>query len=365
MVPLPDFTYHALRTLWRKHRNPNFLFPNAKSPNALHSAITHMNVGSVQQAMELSSIVDQYKYLYMSKYKNRVLPGHKKALRSILSCRTPDAGLLYVRCSECNHRDVQPVSCGHRNCPKCQNHETSRWIDRQINKLLPVPYFMVTFTLPFELRSLAYSNQRKIYSIMFKSISNTLRDFGLNRKNLGADIAMSMVLHTHNRSLDYHPHMHVIVPGGGVDKGRKQWKKKKSKYLFNQDALSKVFRARFLSALNNSKLPVPKRIPFKWVVDCSYAGGGLTAFKYLSRYLYRGVISEKNIIANKNGVVTFRYIESKTNKTRCRTLKSEDFLHLIMQHVLPKGFRRIRGYGFLHGNAKKLLFIVQLILHKL
>ncbi len=313
--------------------------------------------------MELSSIVSQYYDLYMLKYKAKVLPGHRKALNSILICRTPEAGLLYARCSKCNHRDVQPVSCGHRSCPKCQNHEASRWIDRQMNKILPVPYFMVTFTLPFELRSLAYSNQRKIYSIMFKSISNTLRGFGLNPKNLGADIAMTMILHTHSRRLDYHPHIHVIVPGGGVDKGRKQWKKKKSKYLFNQDALSKVFRAKFLSALNSSKLSVPKRVPFKWVVDCAYAGKGSTAIKYLSRYLYRGVISEKNIISNKNGVVTFRYIESKTGKTRYRTLKGEDFLHLIMQHVLPRSLRRVRDYGFLHGNAKKLLFLVQLILH--
>ncbi len=313
--------------------------------------------------MELSSIVNQYNDSYFSKYKTKVLPSHKKALKSIQICRTPEAGLLYVRCSECNHRDVKPVSCGHRSCPKCQNHETSRWIDRQIKKLLPVPYFIVTFTLPYEMRSLAYNNQRKIYSMMFKIISNTLKDFGLNPKNLGADIAMTMILHTHSRSLDYHPHIHVIVPGGGVDKVRKQWKKKKSKYLFNQDALSKVFRARFLSALNSSKLPVPKKVPSKWVVDCSYAGKGLTALKYLSRYLYRGVISEKNIVANKDGYVTFRYIESKTGKTGYRTLKGNDFLHLIMQHVLPKGFRRVRDYGFLHSNAKKLLFTVQLILH--
>ena len=126
--------------------------------------------------------------------------------------------------------------------------------------------------------------------------------------------------------------------------------------------MANVFRARFLNALNGSKLTIPKQVPKKWVVDCSHAGNGITALKYLSRYLYRGVISEKNIISNQNGMVTFKYTESKTQRTRFRILKGEDFLKLLMQHVLPKGFRRIRDYGFLHSKAKKLLFLVQLIL---
>ncbi|MCP4142951.1 MAG: IS91 family transposase, partial [Chloroflexi bacterium] len=110
-------------------------------------------------------------------------------------------------------------------------------------------------------------------------------------------------------------------------------------------------------------LSIPKNIPPKWVVDCAHVGKGITALKYLSRYLYRGVIGEKNIVSNQNGQVTFKYIESKTGNTRYRTLKGEDFLHLIIQHVLPKGFRRVRDYGFLHGNAKKMLSLIQLILH--
>jgi putative transposase len=127
--------------------------------------------------------------------------------------------------------------------------------------------------------------------------------------------------------------------------------------------MAKVFRARFLTALNKAELSIPKRAPEEWVVDCSCVGKGITALKYLSRYLYRGVISEKNIVSNQNGQVTFKYIESKTGNTLYRTLKGEDFLHLILQHVLPKGLRRVRDYGFLHGNAKKLLSLVQLILH--
>jgi hypothetical protein len=154
-----------------------------------------------------------------------------------------------------------------------------------------------------------------------------------------------------------------VVPGGGVNKKRRQWEKKKGKYLFNKDALSKVFRARFLDAFNKADLPVPWGVPSEWVVDCSRPGKGLNALKYLSRYLYRGVISEKNIVSNQNGRITFKYIESKTTKTRYRTLNGEDFLHFALQHVLHRGFRRVRDYGFLHSNAKKLLFLVQLILH--
>ena len=157
----------------------------------------------------------------------------------------------------------RPLSCGNRNCPQCQNHEASKWIDRQQAKLLPVPYFMVTFTLPCELRFLAWHHQKAVYSLLFTCTASTLKDFGLNPRFLGADIGMSMVLHTHSRKLDYHPHMHVVIPGGGVDKRTRQWKKKKGKYLFNQNALAKVFRARFLTALNQAGFSIPKKVPEK------------------------------------------------------------------------------------------------------
>ncbi len=313
--------------------------------------------------MEMASIVNQYYDAFINRYADTVLPGHLKAMNSIRCCRTPDSGELYVLCTDCNHGQWRPLSCGHRNCPQCQNHEASQWIDRQQGKLLPVLYFMATFTLPSELRSLSWQHQKVVYSILFACVSSTLKDFGLNPKNLGAEIGLTMVLHTHNRKLDFHPHIHAVVPGGGVDKHRRQWKKKKGKYLFNKKAMAKVFRARFLAALNEAELTIPKRVPKEWVVDCSHVGKGISALKYLSKYLYRGVISEKNIISNQKGKVTFKYIESRTGKTLYRTLKGEEFLHLIMQHVLPKGFRRVRDYGFLHGNAKKVLFLVQLILH--
>jgi hypothetical protein len=313
--------------------------------------------------MEIASVINEYYDAFLARYGDTVLPGHMQALEAMRHCRTSAAGELYVHCPDCNHTEWRPLSCGHRNCPQCQNHEVSRWIDRQQNKLLPVQYYMATFTLPCEFRAVAYRHQKTVYSILFSCVASTLKDFSLNPGRLGADIGMTMVLHTHSRKLDFHPHLHVVVPGGGVDKRRRQWKKKKGKYLFNQKALAKVFRARFLDGLNKAALPVPKGVRPEWVVDCAPVGKGITALKYLSRYLYRGVISENNIVSNQNGRVTFKYIESKTSETRYRTLKGEEFLRLILQHVLPKGFRRVRDYGFLHSNAKKLLFLVQLVLH--
>lgn len=312
--------------------------------------------------VEMISIVEQFRDSFLAKYSNRLLPDHLNALHAISRCRTPESGELRVRCTQCGQAEWRPLSCGHRSCPKCQNHEASRWLDRQQGKLLPVPYFMVTFTLPYELRPLAWRFQQKIYTILFACATGTLKDFGLNPNHLGANMGMTAILHTQTRRLDYHPHIHVIVPGGGIDKPRRQWKKIKGKYLFNEFALARVFRARFLAAINQAGLKISVGVPQKWVVDCAHVGNGLPALKYLSRYLYRGVITEKNILCCRDGQVTFSYIESKTGQKRTRTLTGEDFLWQVLQHVLPRGFRRVRDYGFLHGNAKRLLSLVQLIL---
>jgi len=312
--------------------------------------------------MDLASIVNQYYDSFMAKHSDTLLPGHLNALNAIRRCRTPGSGEVFTLCNQCGHSQWNPMSCGHRSCPKCQNHETSRWIDRQQDKLLPAPYFMVTFTLPHAFRPLARYHQKKIYPFLFSCAASTLKDFALNPKNLGVKTGMTIVLHTHSRKLDYHPHVHVLIPGGGVDKHSKQWKKKKGKYLFNKKAMAKVFRARVLAELNNTGFSIPKGAPKKWVADCKYVGTGITALKYLARYLYRGVISDKNIIANKDGKITFKYMDSRTKTIQYRAMDGEDFLKLILQHVLPKGFRRVRDYGFLHSNTKKSLHLVQVVL---
>jgi len=313
--------------------------------------------------MDLATIIHQYRDELEHRYGHRLLAGHQRAMDAMLRCRTPQSGQVRWECHDCNRHRQYPLSCGHRSCPKCQNQEATQWLNRQRAKLLPVEYFMATFTLPAQLRNLAWRHQRVVYDLLCDCAASTLKDFGLNPARLGAELGMTAVLHTHARDKTFHPHVHIIVPGGGVNRLRCCWKKVKGRYLFNEFALAKVFRARMLDGLNRAGLTLRDDVPNKWVTDCRRVGRGEPALEYLSRYLYRGVIAERDILTNRNGKVTFRYVESATGETRTRTLPGADLLWLILQHVLPKGFRRVRDYGFLHGNAKKLLGLVQLILH--
>jgi hypothetical protein len=224
-----------------------------------------------------------------------------------------------------------------------------------------VDYYLVTFTLPFELRAVAKANSAPVLPLLMQCAADTLRRFGRNEPGLAAELGLCAVLHTHTRRLDYHPHVHIVVPGGGVNVQRHEWRKLKGQYLFNERALAKAFRGAFLRALSDAGLSIP-RTPQKWVAQCKRVGRGLQALQYLSRYLYRGVISNHNIIEDDGDNVTFRYRDSQTNTIQHRTLPGEDFMALLLQHVLPKGLRRARDYGFLHGNAKRILKIVQWVL---
>ncbi len=317
--------------------------------------------------MELASIA----YNYLDRFKNRhgksATADQWSALNAILGCRTAQYGELYLSCKTCHWQSRQYRSCGHRSCNRCQNHCTTQWLERQSRKLLPVEYFMVTFTLPAELRALAKANQRQLYALLFECAVATLKTFGLNEKGLAAELAMTGVLHTHTRRLDYHPHVHMIVPGGGVNVRRNEWRKLKGKYLFNGFKLATVFRGKLLERIQKAGLTLSVT-PNKWVVQCIRVGHGLPALKYLSRYLYRGVISNHSIVSDDGEYVTFKYKDSEAGKMNTRRLRGEDFLALVLQHTLPKGFRRARDYGFLHGNAKRLLqrvhWLLQVIVPK-
>jgi hypothetical protein len=220
---------------------------------------------------------------------------------------------------------------------------------------------MVPLTLPRELRQLTTTHQEIIYPLLFKSAVATLKTFGLNEKGFNAELGMTAILHTHTRRLDYHPHVHIVVPGGGINAQRTQWHKIKGDYLFNGFKLAAAFRGAMLKAIDQSGLSVPAT-PKKWVAHCKKVSSGLPALQYLSRYLYRGIISNKNTVADDGTYVTFRYKDSKTNTFKTRRLLGEAFIALVLQHTLPKGFRRVRDYGFLHGNAKRILKIVQWVL---
>ena len=223
---------------------------------------------------------------------------------------------------------------------------------------------MVTFTLPAPLRSLIWRHQRVGYDVLLKLGWQTLQSFGLNDSRLKGKLGAHAVLHTNTRSLDYHPHVHFIVPAGALNQKHRQknrlWRKKKGKYLFRQEDLATVFRAKWFQAMKEHGLKVKAALPKDWVVDCKHVGRGDKALTYLGKYLYRGVLQEKDILRCENGQVTFRYTEN-SGEVKTRTLPGADFLWLLLLHVLPRGFRRTRDYGFLHSNCKKMIKLLQYI----
>lgn len=311
--------------------------------------------------MQFAALLQRYRDTFEARYASRLRFEHQQAIDALLRCRTLGAGRLDWQCDDCLHSLTQPLACGHRSCPRCHHHDATRWLDRQRQKLVPVDYFMVTLTLPAELRALAWAHQTPVFNLLFDVAAQTLKDFARNPNFLGAELGMTAVLHTHTRTRDFHPHLHVIVPGGGIDLRRRQWRSSKQRFLFNQVALARVFRARLLTALRQDGFVLPE-VPPKWIVHIAHVGSGEPALKYLSAYLYRGVLNEKRILAERDGYVTFEYHEARSGLMRTRTLPAEDFLWLILQHVLPKGFRRTRDYGFLHGNAKATLTLIRSLL---
>jgi len=311
--------------------------------------------------IRLASIVKEYEKDFIRKYDESLLPSHLKALFAVKICRSTHSPKMLMQCEgkDCSHKTLVPHSCGHRHCPHCQNYETSEWIDKQLQKQVPADYFMLTFTLPSQFRNLAWEKQRLVYGLLFDSVWETIKTFSFNDKKLGGIPGAIAVLHTNSRELNFHPHVHIVMPAATIDKKRGLWSKKPGKYLFNHKALAKVFRAKMLDAFAGNKLKLPSNYPKEWVVDCKHVGTGEKALLYLSRYLYRGVISEKDILASENGKVTFRYKNSKTNKFQTKTVSAVHFLWLVFQHTLPRGFRRARNFGFLHPNSKRLIMVLQ------
>jgi len=203
--------------------------------------------------------------------------------------------------------------------------------------------------------------------MMIQCCWETLRTFSENDKQLQGMPGLISVLHTHARCLDFHPHVHIVMPAAAIDTRKKLWRTKgktktKKSYLFDHKALAKVFRAKMLDAITHAGLELPRRYPTKWVVNCKSVGAGNKALIYLGRYLYRGVIQEKDIVASKDGIVTYRFQNSKTKKMEYRKVSGAKFLWLVLQHVLPKGLRRARNFGFLHPNSKRMILVIQLVL---
>ena len=199
-----------------------------------------------------------------------------------------------------------------------------------------------------------------MYDLITRSAWETVNTFSQNDRKLRGGTGAVTVLHTHSRRLDYHPHVHLVMPGAAFDKKQRRWRNKEGGYLFDHKALAKVFRAKMLAGIKQAGLKLPDAYPTGWVVDCKEVGTGQQALVYLGRYLYRGVIQEKDILSHTNGLVTFRYRNSETKRFEKRSVSGVAFLRLILQHILPKGYRRARNFGFLHPNSK-LIPLVQLI----
>jgi hypothetical protein len=317
--------------------------------------------------IRLGAVIDSFEADFLAQYRNRLTADHYRALAAMKQCRTQASPMMQVKCTGCTHQKLVPHSCGHRHCPHCQHHESQQWLERQLKKQVPAEYFLLTFTLPAEFRALGRAHQGLVYALLMRCCWETVRTFSQNDKQLRGTPGAIAVLHTHTRRLDYHPHVHLVMPAAAVDGVQKRWRTKrrgkaKGGYLFNHKALAKVFRAKLLATIAAAGLTLPHRHPEKWVVDCKAVGSGAKALIYLGRYLYRGVIAEKDIVACADGKVTFRYRNAKTGKMERRTVTGTQFLWLVLQHVLPKGFRRARNFGFLHPNCKRLIALLHLLL---
>jgi len=293
----------------------------------------------------LAHVIDAFDADFRAQYRDRLTADHLRALAAMKHCRTQASPRMQVACTACNHRSLVPHSCGHRHCPHCQHHESQQWLERQIRRLVPADYFLITFTLPAEFRGLAAAHPGVTYDLLIRCAWETVRAFSQNDRQLVGTPGAIAVLHTHTRRLDYHPHVHLVVPAAAVDAEQKRWRTKGRRgkgYLFNHKALAKVFRAKVLAGMAAAGLTLPERYPADWVVDCKSVGTGASALIYLGRYLYRGVIREQDIVTCRDGQVTFRYRHAKTGRMQQRTVAGADFLWLVLQHVLPKGFRRAR-----------------------
>ena len=317
----------------------------------------------------LTHIIERFEAACLSQYQGALLPSHRQALSAMKLCRSSLGPQMLAACTGCDEQRIVPHSCGHRSCPHCQHFESQQWLERQTQRLVPGAYFLVTFTLPAQLRALAWAHQRTAYALIMDCAWQTLRTFSQNHRQLQGTPGAVAVLHTHARSLEVHPHVHLVMPAAALDADQGLWRAlapsaKGKGYLFSEKALAKVFRAKLLAALHQAGLSPPPELPAKWVAHCKGVGDGRKALVYLGRYLYRGVIAEKDIVACDGVNVTYRWRDGKSGKLMYRTVSGATFLWLVVQHVLPRGFRRARNYGFLHPNSKRLIALLQLLVFR-
>lgn len=292
---------------------------------------------------------------YLLRFGNAMPPEHKKVIDAILLCRTQENGSAVYRCEECGLNYIMNRSCGNRHCPQCQNHKTTQWLERQMERMLPGNHFLMTFTVPEELREFIRSNQRLCYAALFAASSEAMKKLCLDPRHVGGDLpGFFGVLHTWGRQLQYHPHIHYVVPGGAISTKDGNWRRSGESFFLPVKALSIIFRAKFRERMEKAGIvgAIPKEVWLKpWNVNSQAVGDSMASIKYLAPYVFRVAISDHRIVKVENGRVFFRYRKQKSNRERTMSLDAMEFIRRFLQHVLPSGFMKVRYYGFLSPNA--------------
>jgi hypothetical protein len=302
----------------------------------------------------IQDIFGAYSPSYLELYGDKIPSQHLKVIKAILKCKTPGSGTLVYRCQHCNTIHTLHLGCGNRHCPGCQYGKTSAWLQRQSLRQLPGPHFMVTFTIPEELRKFIRTHARLGYSELFSASSASLKKLATDMKFCGGEYSGFMgVLHTWGRQLQYHPHIHYLVPGGTLSQDKDKWLPTTNKFYLPVHALSMIFRAKMRDAFDAAG--VLNQIPAEvwqqaWNVNCKPVGDGAFTLKYLAPYVFRVAISNSRILKVEEDKVHIRYKNSGSNRPRTLVLSALEFLRRFLQHVLPTGFMKVRYFGFMNPN---------------
>ena len=294
-------------------------------------------------------------------------PAQRRALHAILRCRTPALGGHVYRCGACAETDFAYHSCHHRACPRCGGAGTAAWTARQTARLLPVPYFMVTCTMPEELRPIVAARPELLHALFFRETAKALQTIAAIPRHLGAELGMVGVLHTWGRQLQHHPHIHFIIPGGGLAPDGTWRAAQDSRWLLPVDADAAAVRAGMDEALRHAAPDLHAQVPARvwregWWVHWLPAGSGANVVKYLARYVHRTAISAERILAATDESVTFCYTDTATQERRECTLSADEFMRRYLQHVPPPGQHRVRYFGWMHPAAKARRLKVETLL---
>ena len=305
--------------------------------------------------MTVRDIFLKYGPSYLEAFAQHIPPQQRKVLYAIVNCRTPALGTIVCQCEGCGKTYELFRSCGNRHCPTCQGEKAHQWIDKRLDTLLPVPHFMITFTVPSAFREFFRSHQRFAYSAFFQSTSSAMQKLASEHTYFPGDIlGFFGVLHTWGRTMNYHPHIHYIVPGGAFDSHDHSWNASQKAFYLPIRVLSKLVKHRIYNTLKKEGLL--HLLPHTawnqdWNVNSQPVGTGERSVRYLASYVFRTAISDKRIVGMETGRVLFRYTDTKTTQERTMRLKPFEFIRRFLQHVLPSGFMKIRYYGFMHPSS--------------